>query len=307
MEVNSVLVVGSEGQLGTQLMKFFATKKCALGDLPLDYENATFTGVDVPEIDITDAETVREVLLKVKPDIVFNCAAYTNVDGCETNYEEAYAVNATGPENLANVCKELDATFLHISTDYVFPGSEKGSRVEHDGGEPASAYGRTKLEGEHRAIGEWKKTHIVRTAWLYGLYGKNFVDTMIKLSKTHDELNVVDDQFGDPTNAEDLAYQIAKIALVTNTFGIWHATCQGVCSWADLAEKTLELYGSTCKINRVTTEEYKKMNPQTANRPKYSSLRNAHLEVSIGDEMRNWEEALESFITEYKKQEAQES
>ena len=307
MEINNVLVVGSEGQLGTQLMKFFTTKKCALGELPKEYENAAFTGVDISEIDITDAESVKEVLFKVKPEIVINCAAYTNVDGCETNYDEAFAVNATGPGNLANACKELDATLVHMSTDYVFPGTEHGSRVEHDKAEPVSAYGKTKLEGEASALRNWKKTHVIRTAWLYGLYGKNFVDTMIKLSKTHDELNVVDDQFGDPTNAEDLAYQIAKIALVTYTFGIWHATCVGACSWADLAEKALQLYGSTCKINRVTTEQYKEMHPQTANRPKYSSLRNAHLEVSIGNSMRGWGEALESFIPEYKKQEAQES
>ena len=304
MKVNNVLVVGSKGQLGKQLMKFFETKKCALGELPKNYAGATFKGIDLPEIDITNFESVKSVFTKVNPDIVINCAAYTNVDGCETNYDDALAVNAKGPENLALACRDHDATLVHISTDYVFPGDDERARDEYDEPSPVSAYGKTKLDGECRALTEWKKTHIVRTAWLYGLYGKNFVDTMIKLSKTHDELNVVDDQFGNPTNAEDLAYELTKIALFP-AYGTWHATCEGTCSWADLAEKALELYGSKSKINRVTTEEYKKLNPQTANRPKYSGLRNARIEAALGNSMRDWEDALESFVEDYKEQENQ--
>lgn len=304
MDVNNILVVGSKGQLGTQLLKFFEQGKCALGDLPKEYENATFTGVDLPEIDITNTKSVKTIFDEVKPDIVINCAAYTDVDGCETNYETASAINARGVEHLANACKDHDSTFVHISTDYVFSGEDDGARCEHDHPSPISAYGKTKLDGEGRASGAWKKTHIVRTAWLYGLYGKNFVDTMIKLSKTHDSLNVVDDQFGNPTNAEDLAFELTKIALFDHAFGVWHATCEETCSWADLAEKALELYGSNCKINRVSTEEYVKINPNSAKRPKYSSLRNARLEVSIGNQMREWQEALVSFIADYKEQEA---
>ena len=139
----------------------------------------------------------------------------------------------------------------------------------------------------------------MRTAWLYGLYGKNFVDTMVKLAKTHDELNVVADQFGNPTNAEDLAYELTRIAL-SSSFGIWHATGEGTCTWADLAEKAIEHYGEECRVNRVTSEEYKTLNPNSASRPHYSSLKNKRLEDTIGNDMRPWEVALESFMKDYR-------
>ena len=299
MNIKNVLIVGAKGQLGQQLMKLFETKKCSLGKLADAYSTATATGIDLPEIDITNINSVREAFTKFNPQIVINCAAYTNVDGCETNLEVAHAVNAEGTENLAAICKDFDAVFVHVSTDYVFPGNEPGERVESDKVSPISAYGKTKLEGEERALNVWEKTHIVRTSWLYGLYGKNFVDTMINLSKTHDELNVVSDQFGNPTNAEDLAFELTKIAL-SDSFGIWHATGEGTCSWADLAEKAIELYGTDCKINRVTSEEYKEMNTKSADRPHYSSLRNKHLEDTIGNDMRPWETALLSFMKEYR-------
>lgn len=300
MDLKNVLIVGSAGQLGQQLMKFFDEGKCALGELADAYSNSSVTGVDLPEIDIANIDSVREVFAKINPDIVINCAAFTNVDGCEANFDAAHAVNADGAENLAIACKENDAVFVHVSTDYVFPGNEPGERVESDKVSPISAYGKTKLEGEDRALKAWEKTHIVRTAWLYGLYGKNFVDTMVNLSKTHDELNVVADQFGNPTNAEDLAYELTKIAL-SNSFGIWHATGEGTCTWADLAEKAIELYGQACKINRVTSEEYKALNPKSAARPHYSSLKNKHLEDTIGNEMRPWDEALASFMEDYRR------
>ena len=300
MKLKNILVIGAKGQLGTQLMKFTESGECALGKLDDAYSEATFQGIDLPEIDITNIESVREILCKDRPQIVINCAAFTNVDGCEANEDAAHAVNSDGAENLALACKEIDAVFVHVSTDYVFPGNEPGERVETDTTGPISAYGRTKLEGENRARAAWAKTHIVRTAWLYGLYGKNFVDTMVNLAKTHDELSVVADQFGNPTNAEDLAYELTKIAL-SNSFGIWHATGEGTCTWADLAEKAIELYGEACKVNRVTSEEYKAMNPKSAERPHYSSLKNKHLEDTIGNEMRPWEIALESFMEDYRR------
>ena len=299
MKLKNILIIGAKGQLGTQLMKFAENGECSLGKLDAAYSNATFTGIDLPEIDITSIDSVREVLLGNRPQLVVNCAAFTNVDGCETNESTAHAVNADGPENIAIVCKEIDAALVHVSTDYVFPGSKPGERVESDDTAPISAYGRTKLEGENRALAAWEKTHIVRTAWLYGLYGKNFVDTMVNLSKTHDELNVVADQFGNPTNAEDLAFELTKIAL-SNSFGIWHATGEGTCTWADLAEKAIRLYGNNCKVNRVTSEEYKAINPASAERPHYSSLKNKHLTDTIGNDMRPWEIALESFMKDYR-------
>ena len=300
MKLKNILVIGANGQLGTQLIKFAESGKCAVGALDFAYSEATFHGIDLPEIDITNIESVREVLGNEHPEIVINCAAFTNVDGCETNESAAHAVNSDGAENLALACKEIDAVFVHVSTDYVFPGNEPGERIESDKVGPISAYGRTKLEGENRARAAWEKTHIVRTAWLYGLYGKNFVDTMVNLAKTHDELSVVADQFGNPTNAEDLAYELTRIAL-SSDFGIWHATGEGTCTWADLAEKAIELYGEACKVNRVTSKEYKATNPKSAERPHYSSLKNKHLEDTIGNSMRPWEIALESFMKEYRR------
>jgi dTDP-4-dehydrorhamnose reductase len=187
---------------------------------------------------------------------------------------------------------------VQVSTDYVFAGNEPGERVESDATGPISAYGTTKLEGEMLVAAATPKHFIVRTAWLYGYVGKNFVKTMKRLGESHDVVTVVDDQLGNPTSANDLAYEILKIAL-TDNYGIYHATNNGTCSWAQFAQAIMEGFKLDCKVEPVTSEQYKAANPQSADRPAFSSLTNKHLQDTVGDEMRPWQDALASYIQNF--------
>ena len=220
-----ILITGCHGQLGTELQKQLADEECALGPLPERLRKATVIAVDVDELDITDREATVTYIRRTQPDTVINCAAFTNVDGCETNRDAAYRVNALGPRNLALACEKINARLIHISTDYVFSGTANGGVALDESALPApiSAYGQTKLLGETYVQQFCRRHFIVRTAWLYSYYGKNFVKTMVNLAKTHDTLNVVNDQLGNPTNAVDLAYHILKLA-VSHDYGIYHCT-----------------------------------------------------------------------------------
>jgi dTDP-4-dehydrorhamnose reductase len=191
-------------------------------------------------------------------------------------------------------CARGGATLVHVSTDYVFPGTEPGERAEDDVPAPISAYGRSKLAGEGLALAANPRTHVVRTAWLYG-DGRNFVRTMLGLAGRFDEVTVVSDQLGNPPSAADLAHEILRIAL-SDSYGVWHCTNEGICSWADLAQAAFELSGSPCTVRRCTSAEWKRMNPQSADRPAYSALRNGHLEATIGNQMRPWREALADYL-----------
>ena len=182
-----------------------------------------------------------------------------------------------------------------MSTDYVFPGNEEGERVETDPVGPISAYGRTKLAGEEAVKELCSRYFIVRTAWLYGYKGKNFAKTMIRLAKKFGKISVVADQFGNPTNANDLAYEILKLAL-TQEYGVYHCTNNGTCSWFDFACAVVDLAGVPCEKEPLTSAEYKQRFPQSADRPHFSSLKNAHLEATVGDEMRPWEEAVKTYM-----------
>ena len=216
------------------------------------------------------------------------------MDGCETDFPAAFAANALGPMNLARACAACGATLVHVSTDYVFPGNEPGERVETDVPAPISAYGRSKLAGEGLALAANLHTHVVRTAWLYG-EGKNFVRTMLSLANRFDEVTVVDDQLGNPTSATDLARQLLRIAQ-SEEYGVWHCTNEGTCSWADLAQAAFELAGASCTVKRCTSADWKRMHPESADRPAFSSLRNARLEATIGNGMRPWREALAEYL-----------
>lgn len=285
-----LLVTGANGQLGRAL-------KVALdaADAPCAYAGYEADWVDLPELNIADARAVEAWFAAHGPyDVVVNCAAFTNVDGCEADFGAAFAANALGPMNLARACATQGATLVHVSTDYVFPGTEPGERVETDVPAPISAYGRSKLAGEGLALAANPRTHVVRTAWLYG-EGKNFVRTMLNVAKTHDVVTVVDDQLGNPTSAADLAREILRIAQ-TDEFGIWHCTNEGICSWADLAQAAFELAGVTCTVRRCSSADWKRMNPQSASRPAFSALRNARLESTIGNTMRPWREALADYL-----------
>lgn len=290
------LVTGARGQLGCELMKTLSAMGNEAGEAPKAWEDAQIDAVDYDELDIANATAVNDWFASHGPyDVVFNCAAFTNVDGCETHESEAFAVNALGPENLAHACAPSGSVLVHVSTDYVFSGKQPGARKEEDECAPVSAYGRTKLEGERRALAANPRTHVVRTAWLYGHNGGNFVRTMMRLGVSHDEIMVVDDQVGNPTNAADLALAMLRIAL-SDSFGVWHATNEGECSWADFAEAIMADASLDCRIARCTSSQWKAMNPSSAARPAYSSLANGHLEDTIGNDMRPWREALASFM-----------
>lgn len=297
-----VLVTGASGQLGSEIVDTIASMGNDLGEISECYRNAEVDVVDHDALDVADGAAVNAWFASRAPyDIVFNCAAFTDVDGCEADEDAAFASNALGPENLARACEAQGAVFVHVSTDYVFPGDEPGVRCEADPAAPLSAYGRTKLEGERRALAANPRTHVVRTAWLYGSNGHNFVRTMESLGARLAEVTVVHDQVGNPTSVVDLAWEILHIAL-SDFFGIWHATCQGECSWADLAEAVMEEAGLNCRVVRCTSAQWKAMHPEAASRPAYSSLDNERLRRTIGDGMRPWREALASFMARRKKE-----
>lgn len=293
-----ILITGASGQLGNELRRLLKTGTAEIGPISEAYADASVAYTDADALDITDQDALNAFVEEYAPDIIINCAALTNVDGCETQEDLAFAINTMGPANLAHAAKKVGAKLIQVSTDYVFSGSVPGVRSEHDEVGPISAYGRTKLAGE-RAVQEALDEHfIVRTAWLYGYVGKNFVKTMLKLAEDHDRVIVVDDQFGNPTSANDLAYEILSLAL-TDNYGIYHITNEGTCSWADFAEAIMEGAQTGCDVERCTSAEYKQMNPASADRPTYSSLENAHLKATIGNEMRPWQEALSTYLDNY--------
>lgn len=286
-----ILLVGAKGQLGQQIIKIIKEKKSELGSLPKDIINAELVCMDIDDLDITNIDQVKSILNKEKPNIIINSAAFTNVDGCESNYDLAFKVNALGGRNLAIVSEEIGAKLVHISTDYVFDGKGSSPLKECDITMPISAYGKTKLLGENYVKDFCSRYFIVRTAWLYGYFGKNFVYTIMNAGRERGKLTVVNDQRGNPTNAEDLAYHVLKLA-VTEEYGIYHCTGDGECTWYDFASKIIEYSGIDCEVLPVTSDEYK----TPAKRPEYSSLDNMMLRNTIGDEMREWEEALKCFM-----------
>ncbi|WP_315113956.1 dTDP-4-dehydrorhamnose reductase [Clostridium intestinale] len=290
-----VLITGAKGQLGKQITNILKSGQSEIGKLPKEYENVEVIGVDVDVLDITDINAVRSYLTDVKPEIIINCAAYTNVDACESNEDLAFKINALGPRNLAIISNEVNAKLVHVSTDYVFSGEGTVPFKEYDETIPVSVYGKTKLAGEKFVREIADKYYIIRTAWLYGYEGNNFVYTIIKAGKEKGYLTVVDDQRGNPTNAEDLAHHMLKVA-VTEEYGTYHCTGTGECSWYDFASKIIEFSNIECKVDPVTSNDY----VRAAKRPSYSSLDNMMLRVTVGDEMRNWEDALKVFLNNKK-------
>lgn len=290
-----ILVTGASGQLGNELRRCFETMQAEIGPIPAAYADATVDYTDAAELDITDRHAVAAFVKREGYDLIINCAGLTDVDGCERNSALAFAVNADGAANLAEAAARIGAKLVHVSTDYVFPGTDPGERTEDDTTGPLSVYGRSKLEGEQRALAANPQTFVVRTAWLYGYVGKNFVKTMIRLGGSLDEVTVVDDQRGNPTSANDLAYEILKLAL-TDHYGIYHCTNEGTCSWADFAAAIMEGTHLTCTVRRCTSAEYKATHPESADRPAFSSLANARLAATIGNEMRPWQEALANYL-----------
>lgn len=286
-----ILLTGSNGQLAKEITSIVISGKSDLGIISNNIRNADLILYNSRELDITNMEMVKEVLFREKPDIIINCAAYTDVDSCEINEERAFKINSLGVKNLAIISDVINSTFLHISTDYVFSGSNVVPYKEYDICNPQTAYGKTKFLGEEYIRNHCSKYYIVRTSWLYGINGKNFVYKIKSLASENDCIKVVSDQIGNPTNANDLAYHILKI-IESNEFGVYHCTGNGECSWYDFACEIVKLYKLDCKVIPCNSDEY----VTRANRPKYSSLDNLMLRCTIGDEMREWREALKSFI-----------
>lgn len=289
--MKKVLVTGCNGQLGRAIQKEYAGQvEFILTDVA--------EGENITSLDITDIDAVMTLALDKKPDVIINCAALTNVDGCEKMWDLAYKINAIGPRNLAIAATTVGAKLVHVSTDYVFAGTERAPRTEFDEPNPISAYGKTKLEGEHFVRQFAEKFFILRTAWLYG-DGKNFVKTMVRASKTHDEVSVVCDQFGSPTSAVELAKMIHFLE-GTDNYGIFHATCEGETNWADFTETFYKKLGIQTKVNHITSEEYAKMNPDAAKRPAYSNLDNYMLRLTTDQfAMANWEDALDVYLKDF--------
>ncbi len=292
----NILITGANGQLGTEICKCLESGKTELGDISKELLHAKIYKTDVDTLDITDLKTVTTFAKNTRPDVIISCAAYTNVDGCEANFDDAYKVNAIGARNLAMAAQKVKAKLIHVSTDYVFSGKKAGAPLsECELTAPVSAYGKTKLLGENYAQQFCKKTFIVRTAWLYGYTGKNFVKTMVAVGKKNGKLTVVNDQVGNPTNAADLAHHILKLA-VTKEYGVYHCTGTGICSWFDFASEIIRLAKVKAEVAPCTTKEYKKNNPKAADRPEYSALDNTMLRCTVGDEMRDWKTALKCYF-----------
>jgi len=294
-----ILVVGAKGQLGTEIMNCFKQGFTELGVPDVLKLNNFVRGIDVDELDITDGNSVKKLFSDEKFEAVINCAAYTNVDGCEEHKDDAFKVNSLGAKNLAAACEYIGAKLIHVSTDYVFSGVGNAPFAEFEICAPRSAYGSTKRLGEQYVENFCTRYFIVRTAWLYGYSGKNFVKTIMNAAKKYGKLKVVNDQLGNPTNAADLAHHLLKL-LTTEEYGIYHGTGNGVCSWFDFAKKIVELAGIDAAVTPCTTEEYAKDYPKTANRPAYSALDNMMLRATVGDEFRDWQTALECFFRNYK-------
>ena len=294
--MKNILVTGANGQLGTSLA------------LMANSEDANFFFTDVDTLDITDYKAVRNYMKDNHIDIVINCAAYTNVDKAEDDREMAFKINADAPGNLAKACRIGNAALIHISTDYVF-GKERSTlpRTEEVKPSPSGVYGESKLEGERRIIAELEgdgipqkqadraRWAIIRTAWLYSEYGKNFVKTMLGLFSTKDKLNVVFDQVGTPTYAGDLAAVVYRIAveMTCGAFrkvdnGIYNFTDEGVCSWYDFAAAIAELSGSDCKVMPCHSDEF----PSKVKRPSFSVLDKSKIKQRFQIEIPHWRESL---------------
>lgn len=277
-----ILVTGARGQLGTDLVK------------RLTEDGYDVIPTDVEEMDITDMAQVKEQIGLHHPDAVIHCAAYTNVDGAESNEEACRRINVTGTQNIAKACGEADIKMLYLSTDYVFRGTGVDFYHVDDEPGPSCVYGRTKYEGELAVMEYVKKYFIVRISWVFGLNGKNFIKTMIDLGKRGVSPAVVYDQVGSPTYTRDLAVLLSKM-IGTENYGIYHATNEGVCSWFELAEAVFRECGmDDIKVTPVSTEEY----GAAASRPLNSRLDKSSLTNAGFELLPTWEDALHRFVKE---------
>ncbi|HHY46030.1 MAG TPA: dTDP-4-dehydrorhamnose reductase [Firmicutes bacterium] len=276
-----VIITGAKGMLGQDMVAEFQRR---------DYE---VHAANHKSLDITDIHAVRKVIEALRPDVVVNCAAYTNVDKAESEPEVAMRVNGLGPRNLALACEATGAVLLHISTDYVFDGEKEGPYEIWDTPNPINVYGKSKLWGEKYVRSLMHRYFIVRTSWLFGKGGRNFVTTMLELAKRGEPIRVVDDQWGCPTYTVDLAKACADL-LESGCFGIYHVTNQGATTWYEFAKKVFELSHATVMIEPITSSCL----CRPAVRPKNSVLEGFPIQESVGYVLRMWQLALGEYLGE---------
>lgn len=282
--MHKLLITGCRGQLGSELQ-----------DIADDYESLDFLFTDYDELDITDRKAVRNYIEEHEVDCVVNCAAYTAVDKAESEPEKCELLNDIAPGYLAEAIASRGGSMIQISTDYVFDGKGHIPYREDMPTAPQSVYGRTKLAGEEKVVRNCPGAMVIRTAWLYSSYGKNFVKTMLRLAKERDEIGVVADQIGTPTYAHDLARAICTIVEQGIVPGIYHFTNEGVCSWYDFTKTIFRLEdisADDCRVRPLRTDEY----PSTAARPHYSVLDKSKIKKTYGLDIRWWEDALKSCL-----------
>jgi len=282
--VLKVLVTGCNGQLGN-----------ALKESSVNYSTITWNFADHSEMDITDCERVHNTIEIYQPDWIINTAAYTDVDGAEFNQKLAFSVNAEGPFNLAKAATLVDAKLLHISTDYVFDGTKNEPYTETDKPNPLQIYGKSKLEGENKIKEVDVPGIILRTSWLYGHHGENFVKKIMKLSEEKEEIQVVDDQIGSPTYTNDIVEAIFELMLVHSfqKMELIHFANQGGISWYEFATKIIFLYGKKCILKPISSDSVK----QVARRPKFSKLDTSYFNQNYQFKIPKWDISLEKYIT----------
>lgn len=276
-----VLVTGVKGQLGFDVC------------IELDKRNIENKGIDREDCDITDENAVLNYIKEYAPDVVIHCAAYTAVDRAEDEKEICYNVNVKGTEYIARACKEVNAKMVYISTDYVFEGVGDNAYEVQDKTAPNNTYGITKYEGEEVVRNILDKYFIIRISWAFGTNGNNFINTMMKLGESKSELSVVADQIGSPTFTYDLAPLICDM-IATEKYGIYHATNEGYCSWAEFAEYIFSVTGQNVIVHHIKSEEY----PTKASRPKNSRLSKASLDKAGFKRLPEWKDAVKRYINE---------
>lgn len=286
--MKKVLVTGSTGQLGSEL-----------NELSLSIPHLYFIFFNREEFPINDITACRRIFAAHDPQYVINCAAYTAVDKAEEEREIANEVNGKAVGNLAALCTEYGARFLHISTDYVFNAKQRKPLTETDQVEPVNSYGASKLLGERLAFEKNADCIIIRTSWVYSSYGKNFVKTMIRIMRERESIEVVNDQTGSPTYAADLAQMIVKIVSGEWKPGIYHFSNSGNISWFEFADSIREMAGIDCRVNPISTQQY----PTPAKRPEYSVLDTGKIKQAYHAEIKPWKESLRTCIDKILSQE----
>ncbi len=276
-----ILVIGGTGQLGQDIA------------LELKRRNLSYKSVGSARLDITKESEVYRYITDLKPTAVILSAAYTAVDRAEDESEKCFAINELGAENVAKACKAIYGKLLYVSTDYVFSGEGNKPYETNEQTAPKSVYGKSKLAGELKVKTHLEHYFIVRTSWVFGHHGSNFVKTMLKLGSECKELSVVDDQIGSPTYTLDLAKLICDM-IATDKYGTYHATGEGFCSWAEFAETIMKKAGLSCKINKIPSSEY----PTKAVRPLNSRLSKKSLDENGFKRLPNWEDGLDKFLEE---------